>query len=62
MVISAKSLKNPKYLSGIISKLSSYINDNDSIVTSSTLRLPKLDETLDEESLEGALDEIKKKK
>jgi hypothetical protein len=62
MIISAKSLKNPQYLSTIVSKLISNSSIETEIMSS---RLPKLDETLDEDLFneeEFIIDENKKKK
>ena len=64
MMISAKSLKNPQFLSSIVSKLTSY-GDNDTAVFPPSARLPKLDETLeltDEEAFKTDLEENHKKK
>lgn len=61
IMISAKSLKDKKYLSAIISKLVNY-GDNEPVTSPSISRLPKLDETLNEEDLEEMPEENKKRK
>jgi hypothetical protein len=62
MMISAKSLKNPQFLSTILSKLNNYGDNEAAAAPSSVTRLPKLDETLDEETFEEILEENDKKK
>ncbi len=64
MVITAKSLKNPQYLSLVISKLTANTNNSQSTEAEPVINngsrlsiLPKLDETFDEEILEQTLDD-----